>query len=140
MYKVNENFLHVINVGQVILKEPLSLLIPTNETGEISCRARCERYQCNSFWIINNSLQINGVNKPGMWSTLNWSVNGDEYTYTLTLTLRASEVMNNTTIQCEFEATGHRTEYNQSAIVNLFVISREWKQLRPNIISGLLKG
>ena len=126
----------MINVGQVILKEPVALLIPANETGEVSCHAQCEGYRCNGFWIINDTLHRRGVNKPGMLSMLTNSVNGSEYTYTLTLTVSASEAMNNTTIQCEFEATGHRTDYNQSAIVNLFVISRECKQLRPNIISG----
>ena len=103
-----------------------------NETGEFSCRARCEGYRCNGFWIINDILHRSGVNKPGMRSTLTHSVNGNEYTYTLTLTVSASEAMNNTMIQCEFEATGYRTGYNQSAIVNLFVISRECKQLTSN--------
>ena len=62
-----------------------------------------------------------------MWPRLTQSVNGNVYTYTLTLTVNASDAMNNTTIQCEFEASGDRNDFNQSAIVNLYVILGECK-------------
>ena len=64
-----------------------------------------------------------------MRSTWTHSVNGnDSYTYTLTLTVNASDAMNDTAVQCEFEATGHRNDFNQSAIAKLFIISSECKR------------
>ena len=62
-----------------------------------------------------------------MWSTKTCSVNGNVYTYTLTLTVNASGAMNNTAVQCEFQAIGDRNDFNQSAIVNLFVFSSEYE-------------
>ena len=111
----------VVNVGPLILKEPTSLLIPTNETGNFSCLAQCEGFLCTGYWIINDSETV--FNKQRMWSRLTHSVNGNIHTYTLALTVNASDAMNNTTIQCEFEATGDRNDFNQSVIVKLFVIS-----------------
>ena len=60
-----------------------------------------------------------------MSSRLTYSVNGNVNSYTMILTVNTSEVMNNKTIQCEFEASGIRTSHNQSATVNLFIVSSE---------------
>ena len=119
--------LRVIDVGPLIQKEPSSLLIPNNEIGHFSCHAQCKGFLCTGYWIISEKPQQTNFNKQGMWPWLTHSVNGSVYTYTLTLTVNASDAMNNTTIQCEFEATGDRNDFNQSAIVKLFVISSKCK-------------
>ena len=109
------------------MKEPSSLLIPINEIGNFSCHAHCEGFLCTGFWNINDEPHepVTRFNNQGMSSQLNATMNGNVNMYTLTLTVNASEAMNNSIIQCEFEATGIRTSYNQSARVNLFVISSE---------------
>ena len=119
--------------GQVILnmKEPRSLLIPTDEIGQFFCNARCEGFLCSGFWYINNEVHESWFNSQGMSSKMThdraFSVNGNLNIniYTMTLTVNTSEAVNNATIQCEFEASGIGTSHNRSATANLFVISSE---------------
>ena len=88
--------------------------------------------------LMARYVQLTGwFKEQGMRCTRTHSVNGnDSYTYRLTLTVNASDAMNNTTIQCEFEATGHRNDFNRSAIAKLFVFSSE-KESSPIVtISG----
>ena len=97
----------------IIEKEPSSLLIPANEIGVFSCQARCH---CNGYWKVNGTRH-HSINTRRMIS------NYTESSGTLTLTVNASEVMNNTSIQCNYEENGIRTGYNYSKIVYLLVIS-----------------
>ena len=102
------------------MKEPLSLLVPVNKTGMFSCKALCIGFYCNGYWIIDGVQHI-VVNKHGMMSNFH-SPNTNEYT--LTLTVNASEGMNNTSIQCRYEAlSGNMNGITHSATVYLFVIS-----------------
>ena len=102
------------------MKEPLSLLIPANKTGVFSCKALCVEFHCYGYWIIDG-VQHTMVNKHGMMSYF-YSPNISEYI--LTLTVNASEVMNNTSIQCRYEAlSGNINGITHSATVYLFVIS-----------------
>ena len=102
------------------MKEPLPLLVPVNKTGVFSCKALCVGFQCNGYWIIDG-VQYTMVNKHRMMSHF-YSPNGSEYT--LMLTVNASEVMNNTRIQCRYEAlSGKMNGITHSATVHLFVIS-----------------
>ena len=100
------------------MKMPSPLLIPANEIGMFSCKALCEGFQCTGFWIINDTQRIT-VNEQRMMS--HYSSSGNEYT--LTLTVNASEAMNNTRIQCKYEASGNVHGITRSATVSLFVIS-----------------
>ena len=104
----------------MIVKEPLPLLIPVNESGMFSCKALCVGFQCTGYWIIN-SRQHNVVNEQGMISHFSNSQTHDEYT--LTLTVNASESMNNTSIRCRYEALFGTNHIIDSATVYLFVMS-----------------
>ena len=105
------------------MKEPLSLLVPVNTSGTFSCKALCVGFQCSAFWIIDG-VQHGAVNEPGMWSHFDHS-NGE---YTLTLTVNASEAMNNTSIKCRYEnLSGRRFHIIDSDTVYLYVISSKEK-------------
>ena len=104
--------------GQVIVKEPLSLLIPPNKIGEFSCEALCNGFLCSGYWFINGTRH-NRVNETRMNSTYQSGTKNN----ILTLTVNASEVMNGTSIQCKYEVDGEMDGYNQSRIGYLFIIS-----------------
>ena len=96
--------MRLIVVGLEIVAHPSSLLVPVNEIGVFTCRARCN--MCSGYWIINDSftqpardqLMIKGFRFPeDQWQ-------GDELT--MTITVNASEVVNNTRISCEFDPNG----------------------------------
>ena len=104
----------------MITKEPLSLIVPVNETGVFSCGALCVGFHCNGFWIVDGE-QHSRVNEHGMTSHFD-SLNDNEYT--LTLTVIASETMNNSSIQCRYEAlSGNMNHITDSATVYLLVVS-----------------
>ena len=105
----------------MIVKEPSSLLIPANEIGVFSCKALCDGFQCNGFWVINGTHR-NVVDEDRMVSNYSRAPNGNEYT--LTLTVNASEAMDNTRVHCKYEAlTGNMNGISRSTMVYLFVIS-----------------
>ena len=103
----------------MIVKEPLPLLIPVNESGIFSCKALCMGVQCTGHWIINGR-QYNEVNEHGMMSNFSYSHTHER---TLTLTVNASESMNNTSIKCRYEALIGANYIIDSATVYLFVMS-----------------
>ena len=104
----------------MIVKEPLSLLIPVNKSGVFSCKALCVGFQCTGHWIIDGDQQI-VVNERGMMSYFSYSQNDE---YTLTLTVNTSEPMSNTSIQCRYEALiGNMNHITDSATVYLSVMS-----------------
>ena len=105
------------------MKEPLPLLIPVNESGTFSCKALCFGFQCSGFWIIDG-VQHEAVDEHGMRS--HFYNSNDEYT--LTLTVNASEAMNNTSIKCRYEnLSGREFHIIDSDTVYLYVISSEEK-------------
>ena len=109
------------HAGEVIIvKEPLSLLIPANKIGVFSCKALCDGVpSCSGYWIINGTYQY-VLSGPRMNST--YQVNTSENENTLTLTVNASEAINGTSIQCRYEADGDNNCSDKSATVFLFLI------------------
>ena len=120
--KVPVNIMTFLYAGVLIIeKEPSSLLIPANEIGVFSCQARCS---CNGYWKVNGTRH-HSINTRRMIS------NYTESSGTLILTVNASEAMNNTSIQCNYEENGIGIGYNYSAIVYLLVISSKYENLIP---------
>ena len=90
-----------------------------NKSGTFSCKALCVGFQCNAFWVIGG-VQHGVVNEHGMRSHFDHS--NDKYT--LTLTVNASEAMNNTSIKCRYEnLSGRGFHIIDSDTVYLYVIS-----------------
>ena len=120
--KVPVNIMTFLYAGVLIIeKEPSSLLIPANEIGVFSCQARC---RCNGYWKVNGTRH-HSIDTRRMIS------NYTESSGTLTLTVNASEAMNNTSIQCNYEENGIGIGYNYSAIVYLLVVSSKYENLIP---------
>ena len=120
--KISHDFYKLISsyAGQEIVKEPLPLLIPVNKSGTFSCKALCFGFQCSGFWVIDGVQPHGAVNEHGMRSHFYHS--NDEYT--LTLTVNASEAMNNTSIKCRYEnLSGRGFHIIDSDTVYLYVIS-----------------
>lgn len=111
-----------LHAGQEIVKEPSSLLLPVNKIGVFSCKALCESYQCLGFWVVNDSVsdfQNNTV--PGMYYRFQGNMTAG---YTLTLTVNASEALNNTRIRCRYEPGGNRDgQHPHSTTAYLLVVT-----------------
>ena len=107
------------------MKQPSSLLIPVNERGVFSCKARCDQYTCNGYWILNGTIHKSLINEPRRTSTY---LGNDNNEYTMTLTVNASEAMNNTRIQCQYVANGDNDGENHTATVQLLVISSKYER------------
>ena len=117
--KVPVNIMTFLYAGMLIIeKEPSSLLIPANEIGVFSCQASCH---CNGYWIVNGTRH-HSINTHRMIS------NYAESRGTLTLTVNASEAMNGTSVQCNYEENGIGTGYNYSERVYLLVISSKYER------------
>ena len=115
----------------MIEEQPTSLIIPSLENATFSCKALCENYTCLGYWIIDNQLTKN----PSVKSDL--EANGYYFPpaqsnnmskYTLTMTVNASESMNNTTIRCMFTPSGHHGDSVLSNTVTLLVISGKYRE------------
>ena len=63
------------------------------------CKALYVGFQCSAYWIIDG-VQRGAINEHGMRSHIDHSNNNE---YTSTLTVNASEAMNNTSIKCRCE-------------------------------------
>jgi hypothetical protein len=78
-------------------------------------------FQCSGHWIIDGEQQ-HEVSERGMMSKFSHSQSENEYT--LTLTVNASETMNNTSIQCRYAAlSGEMNQISDSTTVYLLVMS-----------------
>ena len=117
------------HVGQVmIVKEPAPLLISANKIGVFSCKALCNGFpSCSGYWILNNKPRYI-IAESQMNS--NHTTNEDENT--LTLTVNATEAMNNTSIRCKYEANGDHDGFDDSKTVFLFVISSTYTLCKIN--------
>lgn len=110
-------------VGIEIVANPSSLLVPVNEMGAFTCKARCN--QCLGNWIVNDSFTFRRdqlIEKGFRFLEDRW--NGDELT--MMLTVNASEAVNNTSISCEFDPNGDGDSV-PSARATLLVISSKYK-------------
>ena len=101
------------------MKEPASLVIPTNENGTFSCKALCD-HLCLRLWLINDSVFEPEAGDQRMHLERHGDVT---IGFTLTLTVNASQLMNNTRMGCRFEATGVRYEIVSTRSAVLFVVS-----------------
>ena len=108
-------------VGLQIVAHPSSLLLPVNEIGVFTCTARCN--SCSRYWIINDSFtepdRDQFIQKGFAFLSDQW--NGNELT--MTLTVNASEAVNNTEISCEFDPNGGEGTSVQSTPARLLVIA-----------------
>ena len=122
MHRIYTIDMFLRHAGQVmIVKEPAPLLISTNKIGVFSCKALCNGFpSCSGYWILNNTPHYI-IDKSRMNSSFTTSENDRENT--LTLTVNASETMNNTSIRCRHEADGNHEGFDESETVFLLVIS-----------------
>lgn len=106
------------------VEHPLSLLIPVNETGVFSCKARCAPNPCFGFWIINHlhsqdSDERSLLEQKGFTFT---NIQQDINEYILILTVNASKAANNSLITCEYSMTGINRQPTLSMAAELLVI------------------
>ena len=102
-------------------------MIPADKIGVFSCKAQCNGFpSCSGYWIINGISRYT-ISQPRM----NASLSGPRYTnesgfmYTLTLTVNASEAINDTSIKCRYEANGDHNGSDESEPVFLFISSMQ---------------
>ena len=113
-------------VGLEIVADPSSLLVPVNEVGAFTCKARCRL--CSGNWIINDSFSISEnardqlIRKGFQFLEDRW--NEDELT--MMLIVNVSEAVNDTSISCEFDPNGEGDSI-LSAAATLLVINSELK-------------
>ena len=118
--------LHFVAAQSIeFVEHPLPLLIPVNEVGAFSCRARCSPRPCLGFWVINNlhsqdMHQRSQLEQKGFAFTIVQQVMNE---YKLTLTVNASEASNNSMIACEYSMTGINSLPTQSMAAELLAIS-----------------
>ena len=99
-----------MHTGQGIIKHPLPLLVPVNQTGNFSCICNGTEICSIGNWVINGTHiefndDIERLKFEEKGFTFHKSVkNGSQYTYALTV--NASEAINNTVISCNFEPQG----------------------------------
>ena len=120
-------------VGIEIVANPSSLLVPVNEVGTFTCKARCNL--CTGRWIVNNSFIFRRdqlIEKGIQFLEDRW--NGDELT--MILTVNASEAVNNTNISCEFDPNGDGDSV-PSASATLLVIRSKYKLCKFNLPNDL---
>ena len=114
--------------GQVIIEEhPLSLRIPVNETAVFTCKARCEK-QCNTFWVINDNHTYS-ENQHSLFEQMGFvfSVGREsQKLYNATLTVKATEAVNNTSVSCVFE---DNDASNQSLTAILQIVAGKKEQV-----------
>ena len=130
-WAINSLFLRLVDMnitGEInILKHPSSLLIPTGEIANFSCKALCISYTCVGYWIINSSNTKNqghrhnferkGFTFPRIQRTNN--------EHTLTMFVNASNITNNSRIVCEFVPSPDVEGMASSNLATLLVISGE---------------
>ena len=102
-----------------LVEGPTTLLLPVNKNGTFFCKAQCN-HQCAAYWLINGSELYMHNNMQQMHRQLygNTSVG-----YTLTLTVNATNTLNNTRVRCRYEASGERHGFVYSTEAFLLVIS-----------------
>ena len=87
-----------------IEEHPLSLLVPVNETAIFSCKAKCES-GCLVLWGINgNMYQYDPLEIQQNGFT--FSLDKDNGSIIMNVTVNATEAINNTDIYCVFEKDG----------------------------------
>lgn len=102
------------------MAHPSSLLVPINEIGVFTCKARC--VQCSGHWIINGLYtdpEDQFIAKGFMFPPMQQS----DSEILMTLRVNASEVVNNSVISCEFNPNGGEGRSNYSRSAKLLVIT-----------------
>lgn len=105
------------------MAHPSSLLVPINEIGVFTCKARCINTSYSGHWIIND-LYTNPptefIQKGFVFSSIQ-EPDSDELI--MTLAVNASEVVNDSVISCEFDPNGGEGDRVYSRLARLLVIS-----------------
>ena len=112
MHNINSlliGILLLVASGQIIQENPSSLLIPSGHIGTFTCKAVCVNFACLGYWIINNSSTQNqrvmsDLENKGFSFTHVQMINQNGYV--LTMTVNATETVNNSEIQCKFLPSG----------------------------------
>ena len=102
------------------MAHPSSLLVPINEIGVFTCKARC--VSCAGFWVINSSYadpMDEFIAKGFIFPPMQQS----DSEILMTLRVNASEVVNNSVISCEFSPNGGEGLRNFSRSAKLLVIT-----------------
>ena len=112
-------------VGLEIVAHPSSLLVPINEVGIFTCKAR-SCFGCSGYWIIDglyaelpDEFIAKGYSFPPMQN--------DSDELLMTLLVNASEVVNNSVISCEFDSSGSTERPIRSKPAKLLVIKSKNK-------------
>lgn len=112
-----------------IVKHPSSLLIPTGEIANFSCKANCTTYTCLGYWTINSyyNTKIQGhrhtLEQKGFAFPRIQRRNNE---HTLMMFVHASNITNNSRIVCEFVPSPDVEGRALSNPAMLLVISGEW--------------
>ena len=107
-------------VGVEIVSHPSSLLVPINEIGVFTCKARCR--SCSGYWVIDGlytEIKDEFIEKGFMFPPMQQS----DSEILMTLRVNASEVVNNSVISCEFDPNSGDRSRNQSRSAQLLVIT-----------------
>ena len=102
------------------MSHPSSLLVPVNEIGVFTCKARCR--SCSGYWVINDlytEIKDQFIEKGFIFPPMQQS----DSEILMTLRVNASEVVNDSTIYCEFDSTGGEGCRNDSRRAKLLVIT-----------------
>ena len=116
-----------------IEEHPLSLLIPVNETAFFSCKAHCAR-KCNIiYWVINATHAYDNY-KQEQFKQIGFTFSEDKEDensneYIGTLTVNATEAINNTQMYCVFEETVGNGSSVHSKNATLLTIAGKYMQL-----------
>ena len=117
-------------------EQPTSLIIPSLKNATFSCKALCENYTCLGYWIIDNQQTKNPSVKSDLEAIGYYfppAQSNNMSKYTLTMTVNASESMNNTRIRCMFQPSGHHGESVLSNMVTLLVISGKYNKIEQTL-------
>ena len=112
----------------MILEHPSSLMIPVNSTGSFSCvcNGSCQLGK----WVINGThtdIHSEGRSQSEEKGFIFTKPEKCQSTYTYTLTVNASEIINDTVIFCDFEPSGNSLNGSISSMkATLLVISSKF--------------
>ena len=108
--------------GQVIVEQhPISLCISISEIAVFTCKARCEQPCTNIYWVINGTDAYNEDEDSFVQMGFTFSrVKESQNMYNATLTVNATEAVNNTNLYCVFE---NHDGSNHSLTATLKIIS-----------------
>ena len=114
------NNYHNLCAGQVIVEQhPISLRVSVGEIAVFTCKARCEQ-PCTTYWVINGTDAY--IEDEDSFVQMGFTFSRDKESqniYNATLTVNATNAVNNTNLYCVFDNNGS----NHSLTATLRIIS-----------------